>query len=99
MREFARRLRAEADNVEHIVAPLSLPQSNDFRGRAADSFRARRDDIRQRTRAQRDQLHELASWIDGRANELQRQIDEARRLAEEAERRRQQMLNWWPWRR
>lgn len=99
MHRLARELRHDAEQIESVVDPLrrALPDTNDFRGHVAQQFRARRDEILRKAWNQRDQLRDLASWLDDRANQLQGDIDDARRRAAEAEARRRQFFSSWPW--
>lgn len=100
MHRLAGALRHDADQVETAFAPIAraLPETTNFRGHVANRFRERRDDLIGVARRRRDELRELASWLDAQADRLQREIDEARRRAQDEERRRQQ-FNLWPWHR
>lgn len=93
MREYARKIRWHADAIESSVTTVGLPSPGEFRGPAAERLRARRDQFRRDARIRRDELYDLAAWLDGRAADLEREIEEARRQAAEAERRRRELLD------
>lgn len=95
MRSFAAALRNRAERTEGVALRLTsvLPPS-EFRGRAADSFRARQLRHRRSAVLQRDRLRDLAGRLDRAAFtlEIERAAAEARRRAAEFERQQRQWL-------
>jgi len=93
MRSFAAALRSRAERLEGIAPRLTrlLPPS-EFRGRTADSFRARQLEHHRSAALQREHLRELADRIDRAAFalEVERAAAEARRRAAELERQQRQ---------
>ena len=94
MRVLALNLRQHAAWMDTTARRLTnlLPES-EFRGHAADSFRARRSERYRAALTQRDRLQSLAEQIDRSAARLQREIDEANRRRAEAERRQRDFFD------
>lgn len=89
IRAFADSLRGVAAQLEGFEAELaSTPRSMTFEGPAADAFGERTRTLASNVGDGSERLRALAARVDGAAEEVERRIEERRRLLEELARSR-----------